>query len=1060
MDNSTDDTKDLESYGVWVKHSGDKEVNSIPVSENDIAETDNLDLPDFDDTDFSDMFKEELPGTDANQSSDIPEIFDESDTALSTDELANLTNSEDFKIDDLKADDFEDISISDNFDFNEPMEEIPAESDLETVKADDFSEPDTDVTEDFTTETAPVADDTEISESKAETFEIPETAPAPETSSSDLADFNLDDIPDGEINLDDFMDGGFSDESVAAGNNGFASDAPVSIPSASGDSEDISLDDFLGEGFSDAPVAVEQPKEDVIVDEPPIEMDLNFDDSVDDIQTEENVSIDSDYDIDENDYSEPSEEINFEEVSEPATSELNATEDISLDDFTAPSESTIETESVDLSDFGIEEDAEETPVTQNVEDAKKKEDKVDFDLFVGDSNAATAPVVNEIKTDSSNEAVEESENQNETPVTENISANSENANITNTLLQQIFAEITSIKNDVSQLKSDYEEFKTSTLNAEKTLSEEIKPEDEKSEEDNGFFAADDGDDTIALSFDELDNIMNTAEINAETSEPATEEIAEESPALEETASTEEADLTDNFVSPESSDYSDLPEEISIPIHNEASEEITEEPVIEEVSELSADEPTIEDITEVSTEEPVIEDITEVSTDEPVLEDITEVSTEEPVIEEVSEVSTEEPVIEDISEVSTDEPAVEDITEVSTDEPVIEDISEVSTAEPAVEDISEVSTEEPVIEEVSEVSTEEPVIEDISEVSTDEPVIEDISEVSTDEPVIEEVSEISTDEPVIEDITEVPTEEPVIEDISEVSTDEPVIEDITEVSTDEPVIEDISEVSTDEPVIEDISEVSTDEPVIEDITEVPTEEPVIEEVSEVSTEEPVIEDISEISTEEPAVEDITEVSTEEPVIEEVSEEIAEEPAVDDSIFVESEENKTDPLVSENTDFSFDDIENTLASVDDITTVQSDESSGIVSESFDDVDELSDVLDSNIDTAAENVPVETVENSEPVIEETAVPESEVNTEPADFGDIDDLNNDITESNIDYLTAKDEESDKDNNADLKKDIKSVLLYMDQLLENLPEDKIIEFANSEEFVTYKKLFSELGLS
>ena len=43
---------------------------------------------------------------------------------------------------------------------------------------------------------------------------------------------------------------------------------------------------------------------------------------------------------------------------------------------------------------------------------------------------------------------------------------------------------------------------------------------------------------------------------------------------------------------------------------------------------------------------------------------------------------------------------------------------------------------------------------------------------------------------------------------------------------------------------------------------------------------------------------------------------------------------------------------------------------------------------------------------------------------------------------------------------EIKSVLLYMDQLLENLPEEKIMEFAKSEEFTTYKKLFSELGLS
>ncbi|MBO4546800.1 MAG: hypothetical protein J5700_04390, partial [Treponema sp.] len=47
-----------------------------------------------------------------------------------------------------------------------------------------------------------------------------------------------------------------------------------------------------------------------------------------------------------------------------------------------------------------------------------------------------------------------------------------------------------------------------------------------------------------------------------------------------------------------------------------------------------------------------------------------------------------------------------------------------------------------------------------------------------------------------------------------------------------------------------------------------------------------------------------------------------------------------------------------------------------------------------------------------------------------------------------------------DLKSEIVSVLSYMDQLLENLPEEKITEFAKSEHFVTYKKLFDELGLS
>ena len=46
-----------------------------------------------------------------------------------------------------------------------------------------------------------------------------------------------------------------------------------------------------------------------------------------------------------------------------------------------------------------------------------------------------------------------------------------------------------------------------------------------------------------------------------------------------------------------------------------------------------------------------------------------------------------------------------------------------------------------------------------------------------------------------------------------------------------------------------------------------------------------------------------------------------------------------------------------------------------------------------------------------------------------------------------------------DLKDDVKTVLSYMDQLLESLPEEKIEEFARSEYFEVYKKLFEELGI-
>ncbi len=46
-----------------------------------------------------------------------------------------------------------------------------------------------------------------------------------------------------------------------------------------------------------------------------------------------------------------------------------------------------------------------------------------------------------------------------------------------------------------------------------------------------------------------------------------------------------------------------------------------------------------------------------------------------------------------------------------------------------------------------------------------------------------------------------------------------------------------------------------------------------------------------------------------------------------------------------------------------------------------------------------------------------------------------------------------------DMREDVKSVLSYLDQLLEALPEEKIKQFAQSEYFGVYKRLFEELGL-
>ena len=116
--------------------------------------------------------------------------------------------------------------------------------------------------------------------------------------------------------------------------------------------------------------------------------------------------------------------------------------------------------------------------------------------------------------------------------------------------------------------------------------------------------------------------------------------------------------------------------------------------------------------------------------------------------------------------------------------------------------------------------------------------------------------------------------------------------------------------------------------------------------------------------------------------------------------------------------------------------------------------------------EETPVEAEETSEPVAEEEVFEEES----QEDNGGVS-----ITEGELDNLLSSEaalQESQKNEEEedsvpvqssipnDLQKEIKSVLSYMDQLLENLPEEKIAEFAQSEQFETYKKLFKELGLN
>ena len=124
-----------------------------------------------------------------------------------------------------------------------------------------------------------------------------------------------------------------------------------------------------------------------------------------------------------------------------------------------------------------------------------------------------------------------------------------------------------------------------------------------------------------------------------------------------------------------------------------------------------------------------------------------------------------------------------------------------------------------------------------------------------------------------------------------------------------------------------------------------------------------------------------------------------------------------------------------------------------------DEKLDYLSKTPEEAEQNV------NSEEVLELPESEETENAKENKSAEEVETEKTEATQENIsepEELSSEEPETkeSKDISDDLKTEIKSVLSYMDQLLENLPETKIAEFAQSEQFDTYKKLFKELGLA
>ena len=685
MSDSTD-TNELDNYGVWVKKPP-KDImpdTDGPDIIDDSFSLDSLDadLPDFDSIDTS-----------AGLETDVTEpVFDIPSEDALDDPFAGV-----------------DFGSNDETQASAPTAEAPEVAEdnfsLDEITLDDIDF-DTEPVSETSAESTTSADATEEVSTDFEITENPETSFETET-----VDIDLDSMEDGEIDLDNFL----SDDSSTSSSS---SEETVDLSSFGMDdssTDSVNLDDFLDGGeFSDlnSTGTGTTQKSDEIVDEDPLNINLSFD------ETANSFSIEDD-----------SEETS-ENEERSSDSERSTGDDI-------------DTESIDLAEFGVDEE-NGLMTMQGPEDAinQAKDETINYDLKVNvDTDEGTtvsmsdviAGTVNkepEIEEETVTEEIVQAEDK---PVIEEAAMSAAGQQI----LQQLMGELTSLKNEIKDLKSELTDLKSQES--------KISIESPAEEENTGFFTDGGDDDTIALSGDELDNILNSAEF------------------LEETASTEETEDTTSPVTEESIIIDQIDEPVISKVTEEEiaePEEITEPEEIAEPEEVIAEpEPEIKTVSNGQFATTIDEDVfsdnsifEEPADDNVIIEDpvIEESITEEADIEKTEEITAENEISEELPD-EIEIPRIEDIS--SDSEILVSDDSSLTIDTTGIDDeitispIDEMFEDDTSIESnltsdklsyISEdkdnpVKTESPAEESIGDLDLPSPSLDDIDE----EPVIEE-----------------------------------------------------------------------------------------------------------------------------------------------------------------------------------------------------------------------------------------------------------------------------------------------------------------------------------
>ncbi len=777
----------------------------------------------------------------------------------------------------------------------------------------------------------------------------------PEMEDTELAG---DDSFDLDINFDDDLPAGTD---LPTSEAGLEEDETVTISETediSGEAHgfsEVSMDDFLSDS----------PKDEDVISSADIDedlLDINFDDiDQDPGKAEDLPDIDSIISLDDDASFSDDEPITIDDIDEENRGSINFDDVAALsDDLHQQDDTPSKTETEDISlddDISFEEDE---PITiDDIDEVNRS--SINFDGM--GSNIPQEP-------------------------------KSEKEDVSTELLLKIANELSSIREELSSLKNELSSIKTE--GPAEAPEFEAPPEDSK-----GFFDEED-DDKIALTGDELDNILNTADFTEEAGEDANKNETEYSvPEAEFPAEEPAENEPEDFIMDGQDLLTGDEDELNVPAEQEIDEQETEFDVSDVSMDLGDDLSRTDENGNTDFELDLDEALGQKPVPEEEFPGIDIPPEEESVPEEEPEVLTSQAPVSGDEGVITEEISFDSFTSFDKSLAELEDAEEddgeiltevedkVETAEEPLEDyfLDDASlVHESELEEVDDLSLGDFSLEENTAGQAETEEIPDIEkeEISLDTDIEEKDTEELKQlrEEGVLHFTEAP------EDISYLQEEDLENIDLSGAVIDEPDFSDIVENPVNEPSLEDLS-IDLDleeEPLLTEDGEIPLGDTDLEEEHEIELSIPDLDD-SETSfpglgQDEPEEESFAQVIPEGFVVEPEDSEIA----LDES------------------ELDFEEIE-TVRPEDEHILAPMEEDSPILA------DDLA------------------VEEAIPVLEDEALSSMAVPGNGA-----------IPQN-------------------LKQELRTVLSYMDKLLESLPEDKIEEFAKSEYFDTYKKLFEELGL-